>query len=218
MKWNTEINLDEHNVWFTADLHLFHSNILWMNKRPFKDCNEMWEYIKSDWNSKVQDEDYVFILGDVLWGSGATALRNMRKELKGHICIVLGNHDKEKTADGKSGSNYDVFDSCARADMIRIKSARLGIDQGVFLSHYPAITWPQKGRGTIHLHGHVHGDLDEYNENSPDLRVDVGFDGKLAKMKLIPFEEIYNYFIHKAGDLLLTTYMNNLIRKGNVVI
>ena len=45
MKWNTEIDLDKHNVWFTSDLHLFHGNIIWMNKRPFKDVNEMYENI-----------------------------------------------------------------------------------------------------------------------------------------------------------------------------
>ena len=45
MKWNAEIDLDKHNVWFTSDLHLFHGNIIWMNKRPFKDVNEMYENI-----------------------------------------------------------------------------------------------------------------------------------------------------------------------------
>ena len=96
MKWNTEIDLDKNNVWFTSDLHLFHENVILMNKRPFKDVYEMYEYFKNEWNSKVKPNDYVFILGDVLWGSQATRLESMVNTLNGNICIVLGNHDKEK--------------------------------------------------------------------------------------------------------------------------
>lgn len=207
MKWSAEINLDEHNIWFTSDLHLYHTNILWMNNRPFKTCDEMWEYIKDEWNSKVKPEDYVFILGDVLWGSQKSRLENMKNSLNGHICIVLGNHDKEKS------DNFSMFESCSRADFIRVKSEKLGVDQLVFLSHYPAMSWPQKGRGSIHLHGHVHGFMDEINEKSMDLRVDVGLDGKLANMHLLSFDEIYSYFIHKAGDIPLYEYMRRVYDK-----
>ena len=218
MKWNTEINLDEHNVWFTADLHLFHTNILHMNHRPFETCDEMYEYIVNEWNSKVKDEDYVFILGDVLWGSNSTHLQNFAKKVKGKICIVLGNHDKEKTRDGNTGSNFDWFYAHDRADYIKIKSKKLGIEQNVFLSHYPALSWPGKGRGSIHLHGHVHGAMDEFNEQSTDLRVDVGLDSKFSYMKLVSFEDVYSYMVHKAGDIPLMQYMNNIYNKNKDVI
>lgn len=218
MKWNTEIDLDKHNIWFTADLHLFHTNILHMNNRPFKDCQEMYEYFVNEWNSKVKDDDYVFILGDVLWGSNSQSLKKFSEKVKGHICIVLGNHDKEKTKDGQTGSNFDWFHSYARADYIRVKSEKLGIDQNVFLSHYPALSWPGKGRGSIMLHGHVHGSMDQFNEESLDLRVDVGVDAKLSYMKLISFEDVYAYMVHKAKDVPLVQYMNNLYRNNKQVI
>lgn len=217
MKWNTEIDLDKHNIWFTADPHLYHANIIWMNKRPFKDCDEMYAHFLNDWKSKVKDDDYVFILGDVLWGSQASRLKSLADNLNGHVCIVLGNHDKEKTANGVNGSNFDCFESVSRADYIRVKSEKNGIDQNIFMSHYPALSWPNKGRGSIHLHGHVHGNMDEFNENSPDLRVDVGMDGKLAYMRLISFEEVYSYFIHKAGDIPLYQYMQNIYNKEEVI-
>lgn len=210
MKWNTEINLDQNKVFFTADLHLYHNNILWMNNRPFKTCDEMWEYIKSDWNSKVGKDDYVFVLGDVLWGSQASRLKNMANELNGKICIVLGNHDKEKTADGVHGSNFDCFYSYSRADFIRCRSKLTGTDVQIFMSHYPTISWPQKGRGSIMLHGHTHGNIDDYNEQSTDLRVDVGLDGKLAKMKILSFDEIYEYMLHKVGYIPLNDYMTKV--------
>lgn len=218
MKWNTEINLDKHKVFFTADLHLFHDNILWMNKRPFKDCDEMYEYFVKEWNSKVGPDDYVFVLGDVLWGSQASRLKALSEKLNGRICIVMGNHDKEKTADGKSGSNFDCFYSHDRADFIRCKSEKTGTDQLIYMSHYPAISWPNKGRGSIMLHGHVHGSMDDFNEESPDLRVDVGVDAKLGYMKLLSFDDIYEYMIHKAGDISLAQYMQNVYNKKEAII
>lgn len=210
MKWNTEINLDNHKVFFTADLHLYHNNILWMNNRPFKTCDEMWESIKYDWNSKVGKDDYIFVLGDVLWGSNASRLKSMADSLNGRICIVLGNHDQEKIANGKSGSNFDCFYSYSRADFIRCRSKLTDTNIQIYMSHYPTLSWPQKGRGAIMLHGHCHGNIDEYNDQSPDLRVDVGLDGKLAKMRILSLDEVYEYMLHKAGDISLSDYMMKL--------
>ena len=48
------------------------------------------------------------------------------------------------------------------------------------MCHYPMVTWNQKPRGSIMLHGHSHGKLDDYNAQSPDLRFDVGIDGTLT--------------------------------------
>ena len=201
MKCNTEINLDKHNVFFTADLHLFHDNILWMNKRPFKDCDEMYEYFVKEWNSKVGPDDYVFVLGDVLWGSQASRLKALSEKLN-----------------GKSGSNFDCFYSHDRADFIRCKSEKTGTDQLIYMSHYPAISWPNKGRGSIMLHGHVHGSMDDFNEESPDLRVDVGVDARLGYMKLLSFDDIYEYMLHKAGDISLAQYMQNIYDKKEAII
>lgn len=218
MKWNTEIDLDRHKVFFTADLHFYHDNILWLNKRPFENCNEMYEYFKTIWNNKVGPDDYVFVLGDFCWGSHSPQLKTIAKELNGRICVVLGNHDKEKTADGKTGSNFDCFYSYSRADFIRCKSKSNGIDQLIYLSHYPTLSWPKKGRGSLMLHGHVHGSMDKYNEESQDLRVDVGVDAKLGYMNILSFDEIYEYMLRKAGGVSLEQYMENLYNKEEVIV
>lgn len=209
MKWGQEIDLDKCNIWFTADLHLYHDNILWMNNRPFKTCDEMWGYFKTEWNSKVSQDDYVFVLGDVLWKSSAQRLANMDKSLNGKICIVMGNHDKEMKVSKTNKTNFDVFYSHERSEFIRVKSQKLGVDQYVFMSHYPALSWPHKGRGSIMLHGHTHGSFDEINESSPDLRVDVGVDTKLANMHILSFHEVYEYMLHKAGDIPLAQHVQN---------
>ena len=42
------------------------------------------------------------------------------------------------------------------------------------------------------LHGHSHGNLDEYNDQSKELRVDIGLDGKLADYDMVSLEQVYN--------------------------
>ena len=60
--------------------------------------------------------------------------------------------------------------------------------------------------------------MDEFNEQSPDLRVDVGVDAKLGYMKLLSFDEIYEYMLHKAGDIPLAQYMQNVYNKQETII
>ena len=48
----------------------------------------------------------------------------------------------------------------------------------ITLMHYPLLTWPNRRRGAVHLHGHIHANS-EYNETNRDLgirRFDVGVD------------------------------------------
>lgn len=54
------------------------------------------------------------------------------------------------------------------------------------------VTWNHKPHGSVMLHGHSHGKLDEYNAQSMDLRFDVGIDGNLANLRFLTLEDIYN--------------------------
>lgn len=57
-------------------------------------------------------------------------------------------------------------------------------------------------KGVAYLTGNCHGNIDWLNDESPDLRVDVGFDGELAKKVgsfLISFEDIFEHMKQKAG-------------------
>ena len=65
-------------------------------------------------------------------------------------------------------------------------------DFKVVMCHYPMVTWNQKPRGSVMLHGHSHGKLDDYNAQSMDLRFDIGIDGKLARLQFLTLEEIHN--------------------------
>ena len=50
--------------YYIADLHLGHNNIRRMSNRPFTTIEEMDKTIIRNWNSRVSDNDDVYILGD----------------------------------------------------------------------------------------------------------------------------------------------------------
>ncbi len=55
-------------IYYTADLHLHHKNILHLCERPFADLEEMHRVIKANWNAVITDQDDVYIIGDVCFG------------------------------------------------------------------------------------------------------------------------------------------------------
>ena len=61
-------------VYFTADLHFYHKNIIKNTNRPFQDADEMNRILIQKWNERVNFNDDVYILGDVtMRGPGMAA-------------------------------------------------------------------------------------------------------------------------------------------------
>lgn len=52
-------------IYFIADTHFNHRNIIEYCNRPFKDTNEMNEYIIQKWNSVVKEEGKINIFGHI---------------------------------------------------------------------------------------------------------------------------------------------------------
>lgn len=73
-------------------------------------------------------------------------------------------------------------------------------DFKVVMCHYPMVTWNHKPHGSVMLHGHSHGKLDEYNAQSMDLRFDVGIDGDLANLRFLTLEDVYNAATEKISQ------------------
>jgi calcineurin-like phosphoesterase family protein len=80
-------------VYFTADQHLGHENIIRYCTRPFASVREMNEAIVANWNSVVGPEDTVHMLGDIAMGRREETIPIIA-ELAGHKILYPGNHDR----------------------------------------------------------------------------------------------------------------------------
>jgi len=81
-------------LFFIADTHFCHSNIIGHCGRPFQNADEMDRALIDNWNSLVTDRDDIYILGDFMYkGKGKDANRIFSK-LKGRKYLIKGNHEK----------------------------------------------------------------------------------------------------------------------------
>lgn len=134
--------------YYIADMHLGHKNALIFDERPFDSVEEMNETIIRNWNSKVNDDDDVWILGDFCYRSEKDPSFYL-KQLKGHKHLLIGNHDK---ATLKSNSALRYFESVEHLQHIKDR------EYNVILCHFPLATWNAIRRGSYHIYGHIHND------------------------------------------------------------
>lgn len=128
------------NLWFTSDLHLGHKNVIKFCDRPFADVKEMSEKIIENWNNIVNDDDIVFILGDVFWFNDSQTIKKILNRLKGIIYIIPGNHD-----DFSSYHRVDDprFILCNDIVQVFLETEDKRFDKKItelWLSHYPMMT------------------------------------------------------------------------------
>ena len=86
-------------IYFIADTHFNYRNIIEYYNRPFKDTNEMNEYIIQKWNSVVKENDIVYHLGDVGFGT-TEMLKELVSRLNGTKILLRGNHDFKRGVNG----------------------------------------------------------------------------------------------------------------------
>lgn len=171
-------------LWFTADLHLGHGNIIKYCQRPWLSGNEVIQTqgaprgggkISSETverhdtalieaiNEQVGKNDVLWILGDFSLCPLEEARCYRERIHCREVNLVRGNHDL----------------LCYEALFKRV------IDQGmikhlgrkIWLNHYPMRSWDKAFHGSWHLYGHVHGRLMEEDAANPRLLArDVGVD------------------------------------------
>lgn len=180
-------------IWFTADTHFGHNNILKYSKRPFASIEEHDRQLLQNWNDHVMPTDIVYHLGDVCFGN---KVRYNLYALNGIKYIIIGNHDHHKLDIIKKNVT-----SIQDVKLIRIPDAdcankRMGGNQLIFLSHYAHRVWPHSHHGAFHLYGHSHGSL----FNDIPLTMDVGVDsiakwlgGKKEDYRPISYDEVKIY-------------------------
>lgn len=171
-------------IYFTADLHFYHDNIIKHANRPFRDYKEMNDVLVRNWNHLVKSQDEVYILGDVTMKGPAFATE-MLSALKGRKYLIRGNHDA--FVDNRE-FDLSVFEWVK--DYYELAYQK----QKFILFHYPIAEWNGYFRDAIQLHGHQHNHAD-YNFNNLEKgirRFDVGVDSNY--MKPVSVEEIIAFF------------------------
>lgn len=171
-------------VWFTADTHLGHGNIIKYCQRPFLSPEEFAatrgdprsrfgvsdatvkrhdDALIEAINERVAADDVLWVVGDFCWGGRAEAMRYRSRIRCRDVRLVWGNHDRRDVA--------DVFADCIEQGMIEVEG------QGIWLNHYPMRSWNKAFHGSWHVYGHVHGRLEREDRANPGMLVkDVGVD------------------------------------------
>lgn len=198
-------------LFFTADTHFGHANIIKYCHRPFATIEEMDESLVRNWNAVVPPDATVFHLGDFCLDS-----KTRWKELFGRLngkekYLIIGNHDQGRIADGYNPGFTEVFDrTCIDVD-----------GRQVILNHTPL---EKLASDVWQFYGHVHsGPLNYDNKALPLLQTlsptqyDVGVDNN--GFRPVSFDQIMQTIVDKTenrstkGFLKDGIYLNEFHRK-----
>ena len=147
-------------IFFIADPHFNHKRIIETCNRPFKDVVAMNTSLINNWNSVVNRDDTVFVLGDVYNFVETKDSKTIDEDtynfysiissLKGHKYLIKGNHDTR---------NDSVYLICNCFE--KVYDHPILYNNFFLLSHEPLLlsnTTPY-----FNLYGHVHTD-DKYQD------------------------------------------------------
>lgn len=186
-------------LWFTADLHLGHGNIIKYCHRPHLSEAEAlraateprggWKVSRETVvrhdnalidaiNERVGKNDILWIIGDFSLCPIEEATRYRDRIECREVNLVRGNHDLPA---------YDgLFTRVIDQGMIKHQGRK------IWLNHYPMRSWDKAFHGAWHLFGHVHGRLRAEDAANPrHLAMDVGVDA--CDYRPVSFEEVADY-------------------------
>jgi len=152
------------NIFFTADLHLSHYNIMQYCDRPFTMVKEMDEIICNNFKADLKKGDTLYLLGDISFNVEA-AEKFFDSIPTKQVHYILGNHDRGKVVGL-------LKERCVTVGWLKdIKIRDLGIKISITLSHYAMRVWHKSHFNSWNLYGHSHGRLKPVGK-----QMDVGVD------------------------------------------
>lgn len=213
-------------IWFISDTHFNHNAILVYGPRtkflskeelkkfeagePIKGKNRTWrpsdesiqrmnDYIIDRINEFVRPQDDLYHLGD--FGClKKQDVKNLRNRINvRNFYLIYGNHDR-KVARRLQASEKVFTDAF---DLRQINYHK----QKFVLCHYAMASWNKHHRGSIHLYGHSHGEIENYLDIVfPQRRsIDVGLDNLykiLGDYRPISIEEVLEIMKDRDGHSL----------------
>ena len=158
-------------IYLTSDLHLGHDREFIWKVRGFNSVQEMNEAIVERWNSVIDNEDDVYVLGDLMLGNNDIGM-NCLKRLKGRIHIAFGNHDTAKRQE-----LYRTLPNVVETEwaiMLTYKKYHF------FMTHFPCMTGNLEKESlkqmTLNLYGHTHQRSNFYEDRPYMYLYHVGVD------------------------------------------
>lgn len=113
-------------LFFTADWHCGHKNILEYSNRPFKSVEDMHKHFVKRYNHIVKESDVCYFLGDM--GCCSTIeIKDILSRLNGTKILILGNHDRWGTS---------TYYNCGFSAILESATLKLG-KEVVELRHIP---------------------------------------------------------------------------------
>lgn len=201
--------MNNQNIYLTSDLHLSHKNVVKhcpgraiAGQFDINDIEAHDKWLIDKWNNIVSKKDIVYIVGDFSFANRENTIKILNK-LNGIKHLIVGNHDNS------SVQLINYFESISQIKEVKFKKGNYSFleeDFELVMCHYHMINWNKKHYGSCLTCGHSHGKLDDYNLTSPDLRVDVGIDGKLANYDFVSLEKLYKFFKEKTKGKLFADY------------
>ena len=146
-------------IYFTADTHFGHTNIIAYCKRPYETVEEMDNDLIKRWNRVVQPKDTIFHLGDFCLVNDFFKYFN---KLNGRKILIKGNHDEVAWKYKERFHEY-----CDGYYELTVNG------QLIVLCHYAMKVWNKSHVGSWHLYGHSHGTISETDSLCFDVGVDV---------------------------------------------
>jgi len=166
-------NVKLEDIFFAADMHFGHKMMI--RKRGFTSAEDMDEELIKLWNSIIEPNSHVFLMGDISWYEPEKTSEILER-LNGIKYLVYGNHDwqcdklvcKKHFKLMADRIELEVKDEDT---LMNAKNPKAPKVQMVVLDHYPMLSWNKAYHGAVHLFGHVHG-------RNPGVgrSMDVGFD------------------------------------------
>jgi len=150
-------------IYFTADTHFCHANIIRNCNRPFEDVHEMNRVMIEKWNSYVTDHDDIYILGDFIYKGKGKDANEILSKLNGRKYLVKGNHEKYLT---DPDFNQEAFEWVKDYYLLKLDGG-----MKVILFHFPIFRWDSAHHGSYHLYGHIHNSAEKYPDFGEKLKL-----------------------------------------------
>ena len=131
-------------IFVIADTHLGDDVIIKLENRPFRDAREQTDSILKNWNSIVQEDDIVYVVGDFLHIGCDAYQTQQAKKLNGIKYLIRGNHDTE--------SDEFYISECG---FKKVYENPIILDSFWIFSHEPM--YINKYFPYANIFGHVHG-------------------------------------------------------------